>query len=153
MKDENLVLHDESTREKIINAAAFLMAKEGIKGATTKEIALKASVNEVTIFKIFQTKDLLLMAVLNSLFPEKNHFAPIANLFQNPVSNSEELREVLFKTGTFFANNILEKNRNIINIYIHGGKELDKYKNILFQRLNELAMYISKQIESDASIY
>ncbi|MBO1581735.1 TetR/AcrR family transcriptional regulator [Bacillus sp. XF8] len=44
------------TAEKIIQAAIELIKERGYKAATTKEIAMRAGVNEVTIFRNFKNK-------------------------------------------------------------------------------------------------
>lgn len=45
-----------STSDRILNATVELVNERGYKGATTKEIALRAGVNEVTIFRHFGSK-------------------------------------------------------------------------------------------------
>ena len=44
------------TDEKIINATFEILQEEGLAKATTKKIAAKAGVNEVTIFRNFKNK-------------------------------------------------------------------------------------------------
>lgn len=44
------------TADKIIQAAIELVKERGYKAATTKEIAMRAGVNEVTIFRNFKNK-------------------------------------------------------------------------------------------------
>lgn len=44
------------TAEKIIQAAIELVKEKGYKATTTKEIAMRAGVNEVTIFRNFKNK-------------------------------------------------------------------------------------------------
>ncbi|MDB9311599.1 TetR/AcrR family transcriptional regulator [Spirulina sp. CS-785/01] len=52
------------TRDRILKAATQVFAQEGITGATTREIARVAQVNEVTLFRHFHSKDYLLGAVV-----------------------------------------------------------------------------------------
>ena len=52
-----------STDEKIIVATFSILQKEGAKKATTKKIAKEAGVNEVTIFRKFETKNNLIEIV------------------------------------------------------------------------------------------
>ena len=47
-------------RDKILKAATELYAETGFRGATTRQIALKAGVNEVTLFRHFGSKTALL---------------------------------------------------------------------------------------------
>jgi AcrR family transcriptional regulator len=50
----------ESSRMKILDAAQRVYAEHGFRGATTRRIAETAGVNEVTLFRIFGSKDALL---------------------------------------------------------------------------------------------
>ena len=47
-------------RQKILNAATELYAETGFRGATTRQIAQRAGVNEVTLFRHFGSKTALL---------------------------------------------------------------------------------------------
>lgn len=51
-------------RRDILEAAASLFAKHGYRGATTRRIAADAGVNEVTVFRLFGTKEQLLREAL-----------------------------------------------------------------------------------------
>ena len=57
-----------STRQRLLDAAARVFARSGLDGATTREIAREAKVNEVTLFRHFQTKDNLLSEVVRRTF-------------------------------------------------------------------------------------
>ena len=48
------------TRDHLLDAAARVFAEHGFRGATTRLIAEKAGVNEVTLFRLFGSKDALL---------------------------------------------------------------------------------------------
>lgn len=52
----------EETRERILVAARDVIGRKGKRGATTREIADVAGVNEATIFRHFGTKEALLVA-------------------------------------------------------------------------------------------
>jgi AcrR family transcriptional regulator len=55
-------------RERLLDAAAVVFARDGLAGSTTREIARAAGVNEVTLFRLFQNKQKLLTAVLEQVF-------------------------------------------------------------------------------------
>ena len=57
-----------STRQRLLDAAALVFARDGLTGSTTRAIAEAAGVNEVTLFRHFQTKDRLLTAVIGQNF-------------------------------------------------------------------------------------
>lgn len=56
-------------RERILDAALDCFAEKGFSGSSTKEIARRAKVNEVTIFRIFKSKRALFVAVLGERSP------------------------------------------------------------------------------------
>lgn len=57
-----------ATRGRILAAAARVFARDGLGGATTREIAREAGVNEVTLFRHFKNKEGLLAAVVGQNF-------------------------------------------------------------------------------------
>lgn len=59
-----------STRDKILNAAIDLFSQNGFKGVTTKQIALAASVNEVTLFRQFGSKQKIFQEVMEAFYFE-----------------------------------------------------------------------------------
>lgn len=58
------------TRLRIIDAAREVFAEQGIEGATTRGIAEKAGCNEVTLFRHFESKQKLLVAVVEDTTDE-----------------------------------------------------------------------------------
>ncbi len=57
-------------RDRLLRAALTIFSREGLHGATTRGIADEAGVNEVTLFRLFGTKDGLLQALLSSMVVE-----------------------------------------------------------------------------------
>ena len=55
-----------SSREKVIRAATVLFAAKGFQGTSTRDVARKARVNEITIFRQFKNKQDLYLQVLDS---------------------------------------------------------------------------------------
>jgi AcrR family transcriptional regulator len=53
------------TRKRILAAAELVFSRDGLQGATTREIARQAGVNEVTLFRHFRTREELLRATLD----------------------------------------------------------------------------------------
>lgn len=53
-----------SARDRLLAAALQVLGDHGYKGATSRKIARAAGVNEVTIFRLFKTKDDLLTEAL-----------------------------------------------------------------------------------------
>ncbi len=50
----------KDTSQRILDAALIVFSRDGISGATTREIARVAKVNEVTLFRYFKNKNELL---------------------------------------------------------------------------------------------
>ncbi len=66
----------KETRDKIMEAALKVFSRDGISGATTREIARVAKVNEVTLFRYFKNKnELLRQAVMCSATRYEQVFA------------------------------------------------------------------------------
>jgi AcrR family transcriptional regulator len=84
---------DISTQERILLAARELMWINGFSGTTTKMIAEKAGVNEVTIFRTFKNKQNILKEMINYL--EKNNLSPIDEFLEQDFKNLEELLDKL----------------------------------------------------------
>ncbi|NDJ25848.1 TetR family transcriptional regulator [Nostoc sp. B(2019)] len=61
-----------STRQRLIEAALELFTAQGVSSTTTRQIAEKAEVNEVTLFRNFGNKHGLLLAVLEESAAFKN---------------------------------------------------------------------------------
>lgn len=55
-------------RDRLLAAATRIFARDGLNGATTREIAREAGVNEVTLFRLFESKERLLEAVVQQNF-------------------------------------------------------------------------------------
>jgi AcrR family transcriptional regulator len=53
------------TKKRILAAAELVFSRDGFQGATTREIARQAGVNEVTLFRHFRTREELLRATLD----------------------------------------------------------------------------------------
>jgi len=58
-----------TARERILEAALESFAEKGFSGTSTKEIARRAKVNEVTIFRQFKSKRALFSAVISERSP------------------------------------------------------------------------------------
>jgi AcrR family transcriptional regulator len=56
-------------RERILDAALDVFAEKGFAGATTRDISAKADVNEVTLFRHFDSKKGLYAAVISERSP------------------------------------------------------------------------------------
>jgi AcrR family transcriptional regulator len=54
-----------TVRDQLLDAAARLYAEAGYRGATTRRIATQAGVNEITLFRHFGSKDVLIREAIS----------------------------------------------------------------------------------------
>jgi AcrR family transcriptional regulator len=74
----------DQTRERIVAAAREVIARKGKRGATTREIADLAGVNEATLFRHFGNKESLIIAVVKSSCPDTK-LREIVSALHGPV--------------------------------------------------------------------
>jgi AcrR family transcriptional regulator len=124
-----------STRQRLLEGAARVFARDGIAGSTTREIAREAGVNEVTLFRHFQSKDGLIAAVIR-----ENFGAAAIQAHQVPPVLSSDLREDLTKHAVRY-DELLKENLPLIRtmigeIHHHADHERQVFKAI-FRPLRE----------------
>ena len=79
-----------SVRQRILKKAIKLFAQKGFRGTTTKEIALAAAVNEVTIFRHFASKQELYAAILDEKSSGPKLTTYLADLEQLALRRDDE---------------------------------------------------------------
>lgn len=99
------------TRNRLLEAAKEVFAKAGVNGATTKEIARVARVNEVTLFRHFQSKEQLLSAVVQQFT------ALQAEALAHQEEWIQDLREDLRHYALLY-NAMLEEHEALIRTFI-----------------------------------
>jgi AcrR family transcriptional regulator len=70
-------------RERLLHAALAVFSRDGLHAATTRNIAEEAGVNEVTLFRLFGTKDGLLTELMS-------HLVVIAMSRSQPAEDNEK---------------------------------------------------------------
>ena len=78
-----------SVRDQLLEAAARLYAEVGYRGATTRRIAMQAGVNEITLFRHFGSKDVLIREAI----ARAGSFIESQALPEPPRDPSRELKE------------------------------------------------------------
>lgn len=135
-----------STKDRIIEATIELVNKKGYKGATTKEIAERAGLNEVTLFRHFGNKKGIVEAVI-----QKYGFV---DLLENTIEEKVvwELEKDL-KMLVRECQVLLEQKKIVILLSLkEAGKfpELDALIKHIPQRYIEiLEDYFKKMIENE----
>jgi AcrR family transcriptional regulator len=72
------------TRDRIIVAGRDVIARKGKRGATTREIADLAGVNEATLFRHFGNKEALMIAVARATCPD-DQLRDITSHLEGPI--------------------------------------------------------------------
>ncbi|WP_136605518.1 TetR/AcrR family transcriptional regulator [Paenibacillus dokdonensis] len=106
-----------TTSERILLATINLMAEKGYDSTTTKEIALAAGVNEVTLFRHFGTKEKLLEAA----FSRFHYGNEMTKLFNEGLKGHLH-EDLLIVSRTY--HNIMNRNRKLISIALKGSSTL-----------------------------
>jgi len=104
----------DRTRERLLDAATEILNRVGIQGATTREIARRAGVNEVTLFRHFKSKEQLLRAVL------QRGLAAEAAILDEYSSCKENLRESLEKYARHYYS-LWDKNKDFADAFLAEG--------------------------------
>lgn len=92
-----------ATQDKLLQAALALISEKGYRGAGTREIARRAGVCELTLFRHFGTKERLFERMLAS-----HTFLPrLKNLL--PAVSRMPLEEALTVIGVHFLNTLKER--------------------------------------------
>ncbi len=132
------------TEKRIIEAAALVFAELGFARATTRKIAAKADVNEVTLFRYFGNKQNLFTAVLNQ------HAIPpeAANLFTSNLSGNYP--DDMLNIGRFVMRLLWER-REVMRMMLCEAAHFPELQKTLGQaprRLRDMiAGYLKQQIE------
>ncbi|WP_255558813.1 TetR/AcrR family transcriptional regulator [Horticoccus luteus] len=119
-----------STRQRLLDAAARVFARDGLSRATTREIAREAGVNEVTLFRHFQTKDGLISAVVGENFAESGA-APVGAL----PAPTDDLRADLENLARHYEA-LLKANLPLVRTMLgevqhrHGGHEKQVFRAV-----------------------
>jgi AcrR family transcriptional regulator len=122
-------------RQRLLDAAGRVFARDGLAGATTRAIAREAGVNEVTLFRLFQSKERLLDAVVGQNFgPQARPARPAA------LASTGDLRADLRAHARRYEQ-LLEDNLPLIRamigeIHHYGDHERQVFKAI-FRPLRE----------------
>ncbi len=122
------------TRQRLLDAAARVFARNGLEGATTREIAREAKVNEVTLFRHFQTKDNLLSEVVRRTFDRQEETFAAPGLSAVRRAGGGSLRASLGRFAQRYGE-LLESNlpfiRTLIGAsYRHREHEVRAFKGI-----------------------
>jgi AcrR family transcriptional regulator len=93
----------KDARQRLLDAALKLFCRDGYDGVTTRAIAKKAGVNEVTLFRLFGTKEKVLLAILDRETDIRTRVPPEA------LEPSGDVVSDLTRFGIFMLEGMLQK--------------------------------------------
>ncbi|MEI3612716.1 TetR/AcrR family transcriptional regulator [Pseudogracilibacillus sp. SO30301A] len=135
-----------STKDKIVEAMVELVHEKGYKGATTRELAEMAGVNEVTIFRIFGNKK----GIVDAIIQKYALIDLFESIFQEKVvwDIEKDLKMLVREYQT-----LLEQKRTVILLSLkEAGQfaELDELLKRIPQRYTEiLTDYFTKMMKKE----
>ena len=124
------------TKTKILDAALELFSKDGFKSTTTKAIAETASVNEVTLFRYFESKEKLFLAVIDREAMMR------FEIIQQDIEPEEDIAEQLAMIGSFMASKMVGE-ANFFKLMV---MEINRYP-ILFDHIGKVPMAAIAMLE------
>ncbi len=135
----------------ILDAAKKLFSKKGYKAVTTREIAKVAGVNEITIFRQFQSKEKLFEKMLAHII-----FKPKMSEYIDETE--KELNKYLLGIGnlihTIFVQNIdLFQIELTESTFLKNRKILAKFPNNIKKKVVEYLITMQNFDEKSAEIY
>jgi AcrR family transcriptional regulator len=127
-----------------MQAAAGLFAAQGYSGATTRAIAEAAGVNELTLFRHFETKKNLFMQVVG-------HYSPLPEMARLLAERlSGDPRQDLVWIGRYFLGAILER-RAAVLMTLYEAERFPEVRSasaqVPRQQRDLLAGYLRAQME------
>lgn len=123
-----------STDMKIIMATFEILQDEGFAKATTKKIAAKAGVNEVTIFRNFKNKN-------NLVETTKDYYRQVLIQKLNDIFNfaGDETIEEYLKISFFGVLNLSEEDISVIRVAMEEVRE-DPEKKVLVSDITDVIL-------------
>jgi len=102
----------KETAQRILDAALKVFSRDGISGATTREIARVAKVNEVTLFRHFKNKNELLRQTIRC---SAKHFEQV--FAEASLTSPEDVRRTVRSYAQAYANKLRE-NEDLVRTFM-----------------------------------
>jgi len=116
----------KETSQRILDAAIRVFGRDGVSGATTREIARVAKVNEVTLFRYFRNKnELLRQVVLQSCKRYEQVFADVS------LKTPDDVRRTVRSYAETYARKLRE-NEDLVRTFMGELKRHLKLSRRLF---------------------
>ena len=134
----------KSTKARLIEAALDLFAERGVTETTTKAVAERARVNEVTLFRNFGNKYRLLLAVLE----DSAVFAKLVYALVEKANNKDEVADFL-EEYALESLKTLDKAPDLVRSIVgEAGNYPVENRQALGKGLDEANRYVAECLES-----
>lgn len=133
-----------SSRQRLIQAALELFAAQGVTATTTRQIAERAEVNEVTLFRNFGSKHALLLAVIE----ESAIFIRIGQTLVQQTNQTSSIHQALkdYATACLLAlDGIPEVVRSLVG---EAGQLPAENREALGRGFNQANHYVAEYFET-----
>ncbi|HYX18715.1 MAG TPA: helix-turn-helix domain-containing protein [Nostoc sp.] len=156
---KNLASRTAQTHARLIKAATQVFATARLTGATTRKIARVAAVNEVTLFRHFQTKEQLLAAVITEAMPSLREALPTAGyayaLQTEALAYHDDWTQDLYtdlKNYAKLCNQVIEEHEDLIRTFIGEAKRHPQAASLILYEIDKLlreplVVYLQKNQE------
>lgn len=136
----------ESTRERILEAGLHSFAEQGFDGTTTKEIARRAGVNEVTLFRLFRSKKDLFHTVLAE-------FSPLTDIKRDVTFEPDGSLDDLMVENAKIALSTLRQNKHLLMVFFGDSWRRGRGASVLGDAMIEqgiefLSEFMKRQMDS-----
>ncbi|MGA2675852.1 MAG: TetR/AcrR family transcriptional regulator [Methanobacterium sp.] len=146
LKIEDVGAEMDEVEERILDSAMKVFSINGYKGATTIKIASEANVNEITIFRKFNSKENLLKAVI-----KKNNLETLEKLDSILCKEKDVDTEISVKTLGINLKEFLDDRIDFIIMLMIEGRKRPELNRLycLFRKkmLEHLRDYFEEQME------
>jgi len=127
----------EETRKELLKAALKLFSENGYEGTTTKSIAEKSGVNELTLFRHFESKKNLFLACINEELDIEEELKEIH------IEPSDDLKSDLTKIGMEIGQKVIE-NSELMKIMLMETKRTQRVTHVPGTAQELLKKYLRK---------
>ena len=131
-----------STRQKLIDAALKLFTSLGVTETTTKAVAELAQVNEVTLFRHFGNKQGLMLAVME----ESAAFKRPGELLLIPAQQVDSLGETVAQYAIAFLQSVTQAPELLLSLIGEARHYPLQNRQALSKGINEANSYLAKYL-------
>ena len=134
----------KSTKARLIEAALDLFAERGVTETTTKAVAERAKVNEVTLFRNFGNKYRLLLAVIE----DSAVFAKLVHALVEQANSQDNVAEFLRSYARESLHTLNKAPDLVRSIVGEAGNYPIENRQALGKGLDEANRYVAEYLES-----